>query len=147
VAVQPSAHPSGCRAIAEGSGFATRPAIGSKFSSPRWRRPFRPAAESRFRPIDGHGACRVPCRRVDDLQWFYQDLLGFRLSDLRAAVQGLLSSESRHHSLALIETGRRGIHHVMMEVMNLTMSARPTTSRRPNPDGSAPRWAGTPTTS
>ena len=67
----------------------------------------------------GHVVFHV--ERVDDLQWFYQDLLGFRLSDfcVRPFKAFFFHLNARHHSLALIETGRRGIHHVMMEALNL----------------------------
>ncbi len=67
----------------------------------------------------GHVVLHVP--RIEDLRWFYEDVLGFRLSDycetpFRAC---FFHVNSRHHSLAMIETGRSGIHHVMMELLNL----------------------------
>ncbi len=67
----------------------------------------------------GHGVLHV--ERVEDLQWFYQDVLGFRLSDfaLKPFKAFFFHLNPRHHSLALIETGKRGIHHIMMELMNL----------------------------
>jgi len=57
----------------------------------------------------------------EDAQWFYQDVLGFRLSDymLKPFKAYFFHINARHHSLALIGTGRKGIHHVMMELCNL----------------------------
>lgn len=64
----------------------------------------------------GHAVLHV--ERVEDVQWFYQDVLGFRLSDytLKPFKAFFFHVNPRHHSLALIETGRRGIHHMMMEL-------------------------------
>jgi len=85
--------------------------------------PFRPGrCISGFRtgPLGmGHAVLTVP--RLDAVLPFYRDLLGFRLSDwmerpFRAA---FLHVNPRHHSLALIETGKAGFHHLMMELFNL----------------------------
>ncbi len=67
----------------------------------------------------GHAVLHV--ESADDLLWFYKDVLGFRLSDyaLKPFVAYFFHVNQRHHSLALIQTGRRGIHHVMMELKNL----------------------------
>jgi len=48
-------------------------------------------------------------------------LLGFRLTDylLTPITAYFLHVNSRHHSLALIETGRNGIHHLMVELFSL----------------------------
>lgn len=67
----------------------------------------------------GHVVLKVP--RIDAVLPFYRDLLGFRLSDwmerpFRAA---FMHVNPRHHSLALIETGSSGFHHLMMELFNL----------------------------
>lgn len=64
----------------------------------------------------GHAVLHV--ERMEDMQWFYQDVLGFRLSDytVRPFKACFFHLNPRHHSLALIETGRRGIHHLMMEL-------------------------------
>lgn len=69
----------------------------------------------------GMGHLVFHVERVDDLLWFYQDLLGFRLSDfcVQPFKAYFFHLNGRHHSLALIETGRSGIHHVMMELLNL----------------------------
>jgi 2,3-dihydroxybiphenyl 1,2-dioxygenase len=67
----------------------------------------------------GHVVFHVPS--VEDLQWFYQDVLGFRLTDyaLQPFKIFFFHINGRHHSLALLETGRSAIHHVMMELCNL----------------------------
>ena len=85
--------------------------------------PFQPGrAISGFRTGTlgmGHVVLHVKC--VDDLAWFYQDVLGFGLSDyiLKPFKAYFFHLNPRHHSLAMIETGRTGIHHVMMELMSL----------------------------
>jgi len=85
--------------------------------------PFRPGRPvSGFRTaVMGMGHAVLHVERIEDLQWFYQDVLGFRLSDyaLKPFKAFFFHVNPRHHSLALIETGKRGIHHVMMELMNL----------------------------
>jgi 2,3-dihydroxybiphenyl 1,2-dioxygenase len=67
----------------------------------------------------GHAVLHV--KSVDDMRWFYQDVLGFGLSDyiLKPFKAYFFHVNPRHHSLALIETGRNGIHHIMMELMSL----------------------------
>ncbi len=49
---------------------------------------------------------------------FYRDLLGFRISDfINAPVCAyFLHVNPRHHSLALFEAGRSGMHHLMVEL-------------------------------
>ena len=69
----------------------------------------------------GMGHVVLHVKSMDDLQWFYQDVLGFRLSDyiLHPFKAFFFHLNPRHHSLALIETGRDGIHHIMMELNGL----------------------------
>jgi 2,3-dihydroxybiphenyl 1,2-dioxygenase len=52
---------------------------------------------------------------------FYVDVLGFRLSDYieRPFRAYFFHINARHHSLALIETGRNGMHHLMVELFSL----------------------------
>ncbi len=52
---------------------------------------------------------------------FYRDLLGFRISDymLEPFHAYFLHVNARHHSLALIETGHQGVHHIMLELLSL----------------------------
>ena len=85
--------------------------------------PFQPGrAISGFRtgPL-GMGHLVLSVARIDDVMPFYVDLLGFRLSDygLRPFKAYFFHINARHHSLALIETGQNGVHHLMMELLNL----------------------------
>jgi 2,3-dihydroxybiphenyl 1,2-dioxygenase len=85
--------------------------------------PFRPGrAISGFRtgPLGmGHVVLNVP--RIDQVQPFYQDLLGFRLSDyaLRPFKASFFHLNPRHHSFAAIETGSSSVHHMMVELYML----------------------------
>jgi 2,3-dihydroxybiphenyl 1,2-dioxygenase len=59
--------------------------------------------------------------RLDPSLAFYRDVLGFRSSD-HATVPGrmhFLHTNPRHHSLALGELGFHGLHHLMLEVLEL----------------------------
>ena len=69
----------------------------------------------------GMGHVVLHVKSIDDLRWFYQDVLGFGLSDyiLKPFKAFFFHVNPRHHSLALIETGRDGIHHIMMELLSL----------------------------
>jgi 2,3-dihydroxybiphenyl 1,2-dioxygenase len=85
--------------------------------------PFRPGrAISGFRtgPL-GMGHAVLTARDAAPALHFYQDVLGFRLSDyqLQPFVAYFLHVNGRHHSLALIETGRDGLHHLMVELCSL----------------------------
>src|SRR5262245_31401125 len=87
------------------------------------REPFLPGrAISGFRTGTlGMGHVVLHVKSVEDLAWFYQDVLGFGLSDyvLRPFKAFFFHVNPRHHSLAMIETGRSGIHHLMVELMSL----------------------------
>lgn len=67
----------------------------------------------------GHAVLNIP--DIDLLLPFYRDLLGFRLSDyaLRPFKAYFFHTSARHHSLALIETDRPGMHHLMVELDGL----------------------------
>jgi len=85
--------------------------------------PFKPGrAISGFRtgPL-GLGHAVLSVAHVDALLPFYRDLLGFRLSDwmLKPFKAFFFHVNPRHHSLALIETGRNDIHHFMVELYSL----------------------------
>lgn len=85
--------------------------------------PFQPGrAISGFRtgPL-GMGHIVLTVTQIDDVLPFYVDLLGFRLSDyaLRPFKAYFFHINARHHSLALIETGHDGVHHLMMETFSL----------------------------
>jgi 2,3-dihydroxybiphenyl 1,2-dioxygenase len=85
--------------------------------------PFRPGRSiSGFRTGElGMGHLVLNVARIEDLLPYYQDALGFRLSDytLRPFKAYFFHCNARHHSLALIENGQRGIHHLMIEVGEL----------------------------
>ena len=85
--------------------------------------PFQPGRNiSGFRtgPL-GMGHAVLTVERIDDVLPFYRDVLGFGLSDyiLKPFKAFFLHVNSRHHSLAFIETGTNGIHHMMVELFSL----------------------------
>ena len=85
--------------------------------------PFRPGRSiSGFRtgPLGmGHAVFHV--KNIDDLLGFYRDVLGFGVSDfiLTPFRAYFLHINPRHHSVALIETGRQDLHHLMVELYSL----------------------------
>ena len=85
--------------------------------------PFRPGRNiSGFRtgPL-GMGHAVLTVEGVDDVLPFYRDVLGFGLSDyiLKPFRAYFCHVNPRHHSLAFIETGKNGIHHMMVELFSL----------------------------
>ncbi len=85
--------------------------------------PFRPGRSiSGFRtgPL-GMGHAVLTVERLDDVLPFYRDVLGFALSDyiLKPFRAFFLHVNPRHHSLAFIETGTNGLHHMMLELFSL----------------------------
>ena len=85
--------------------------------------PFRPGRNiSGFRTgPQGMGHAVLTVEQIDDLLPFYRDVLGFRVSDylLTPFRAFFFHVNARHHSLALIETGRPGLHHIMVETYSL----------------------------
>jgi len=81
--------------------------------------PFRPGrAISGFRTgALGIGHAVLTAERLDEVLPFYQDVIGFRPSDyiLKPFKAYFFHVNPRHHSLAFIDTGKNGIHHLMME--------------------------------
>jgi 2,3-dihydroxybiphenyl 1,2-dioxygenase len=69
----------------------------------------------------GMGHAVLTVERVDDVIPFYRDLFGFRLSDyvLNPFKAYFFHVNPRHHSLAFLETGRNGLHHLMVELFSL----------------------------
>lgn len=67
----------------------------------------------------GHAVLHV--KDADSLLPFYCDLLGFRLSDygLKPIPLYFFHVNGRHHSFALIGSGKTGFHHFMIEYGNL----------------------------
>jgi 2,3-dihydroxybiphenyl 1,2-dioxygenase len=85
--------------------------------------PFSPGRSiSGFRtgPL-GLGHAVLTVENIDAVMPFYVDLLGFGLSDymLKPFRAYFFHINARHHSLALIETGRNGMHHLMVELFSL----------------------------
>ena len=85
--------------------------------------PFRPGRNiSGFRtgPL-GMGHTVLMVADADVALAFYRDLLGFRISDfIRAPIRAyFLHVNARHHSLALFQHARRGLHHLMVELYSL----------------------------
>jgi 2,3-dihydroxybiphenyl 1,2-dioxygenase len=85
--------------------------------------PFSPGRSiSGFRtgPL-GLGHAVLTVENIDAVMPFYVDLLGFGLSDyMRKPFRAyFFHINARHHSLALIETGRNGMHHLMVELFSL----------------------------
>lgn len=85
--------------------------------------PFRPGRSiSGFRtgPL-GFGHAVLTAADAAPLVRFYQDVLGFRLSDfMRESFKAcFFHINPRHHSLAIIETGRDALHHLMVELRSL----------------------------
>ena len=85
--------------------------------------PFTPS-----RPIEGFltgpygmGHAVLHVRDVAPLLPFYRDVLDFHVSDygLSPYPMYFFHVNGRHHSFAMIGTGRRGLHHFMVEYQNL----------------------------
>lgn len=94
------------------------------FAAPRLATdPFCPG-----RPIEGFltgpygmGHAVLHVMDVAPLLPFYRDVLGFQVSDygLSPYPMYFFHVNGRHHSFAMIGTGRRGLHHFMVEYRNL----------------------------
>jgi 2,3-dihydroxybiphenyl 1,2-dioxygenase len=85
--------------------------------------PFKPGRSiSGFRtgPL-GMGHAVLTAERIDESIAFYRDLLGFKLTDYltKPFKAYFFHVNPRHHSLAFIDTGKNGIHHLMIETCYL----------------------------
>jgi len=85
--------------------------------------PFKPGRSiSGFRtgPL-GLGHVVLTVEKIDTAMPFYVEVLGFGLSDYieKPFRAYFFHVNPRHHSLALIETGRNGMHHLMVELFSL----------------------------
>jgi len=67
----------------------------------------------------GHVVLHV--ERIEEMMAFYQDILGFQLSDFYEYpfAAYFLHVNPRHHSLAFVRSGKNAVHHLMMELFNL----------------------------
>jgi len=85
--------------------------------------PFKPGRSiSGFRTgALGLGHVVLTVEHIEAMLPFYVDLLGFRLSDYieKPFRAYFFHVNPRHHSLALIETGKNGMHHLMVEMCAL----------------------------
>jgi 2,3-dihydroxybiphenyl 1,2-dioxygenase len=85
--------------------------------------PFRPGRSiSGFRtgPL-GMGHAVLTTARLDAVLPFYTEILNFKPSDfiLQPFKAYFFHINARHHSLAFIDTGKNGIHHMMFELCYL----------------------------
>jgi 2,3-dihydroxybiphenyl 1,2-dioxygenase len=85
--------------------------------------PFSPGRSiSGFRtgPL-GLGHAVLTVKDINAVMPFYVEVLGFALSDYmqKPFRAYFFHINARHHSLALIETGRNGMHHLMVELFSL----------------------------
>ena len=84
--------------------------------------PFKPGRNiSGFRtgPL-GLGHAVLTVENITPVMAFYTNVLGFRLSDYitKPFRAYFFHVNPRHHSLALIETGKNGMHHLMVELFS-----------------------------
>lgn len=82
--------------------------------------PGRPIEGFKTGPLGmGHAVLHVEHMR--DMLPLYRDLLGFRVSDYGLTPYGLyfFHLNERHHSFAMVESGKTGFHHFMVEFCNL----------------------------
>ena len=82
--------------------------------------PGRPISGFKTGPLGmGHAVLHV--RDIDPVLAFYRDLLDFRVSDYGLTPYPLyfFHVNGRHHSFALVGSGKSGFHHFMVEFDNL----------------------------
>ncbi len=127
----------GIRVTLEGTGLADQRCVARliSFCDPEGNRievfcdpevasdPFRPG-----RPISGFqtgafgmGHAVLHAIDADVLLPFYRDLLGFKVSDYGTKPYKLyfFHLNGRHHSFAMVGSGRQGMHHFMVELRSL----------------------------
>ena len=84
--------------------------------------PFRPGRNiSGFRTgALGMGHVVMHFERIAEVMKFYQEVLEFKLSDywLRPFPGYFFHVNPRHHSIAVVETGKNAVHHMMMELFS-----------------------------
>ena len=83
-------------------------------------RPGRPISGFRTGPLGmGHAVLNV--KDAEPLLSFYRDLLGFRVSDyaLKPYKLYFFHINGRHHSFAMVGSGKQNLHHFMVEVYSL----------------------------
>ncbi|NPU11217.1 biphenyl 2,3-dioxygenase [Bradyrhizobium sp. 83002] len=82
--------------------------------------PGRPISGFRTGPL-GMGHVVLNVEEVEPLLAFYRDLLGFQVSDFGLTPYKLyfFHVNGRHHSFAMVGSGRRTLHHFMVELGSL----------------------------
>ena len=82
--------------------------------------PARPISGFKTGPL-GMGHVVLHVEDVEPLMPFYRDLLGFQVSDFGLTPYKLyfFHVNGRHHSFAMVGSGRRGLHHFMVELYSL----------------------------
>jgi 2,3-dihydroxybiphenyl 1,2-dioxygenase len=83
-------------------------------------RPGRPISGFRTGPLGmGHAVLNV--KDAEPLLSFYRGLLGFRVSDYALTPYKLyfFHINGRHHSFAMVGSGKQSLHHFMVEVCSL----------------------------
>jgi 2,3-dihydroxybiphenyl 1,2-dioxygenase len=82
--------------------------------------PGRPISGFRTGPL-GMGHVVLHVEDVEPLLPFYRDVLGFHVSDFGVTPYKLyfFHVNGRHHSFAMVGSGRRGLHHFMVELFSL----------------------------
>jgi 2,3-dihydroxybiphenyl 1,2-dioxygenase len=83
-------------------------------------RPGRPISGFRTGPLGmGHAVLNVV--EVEPLLPFYRDLLGFHVTDYGLTPYKLyfFHINGRHHSFAMVGSGKAGLHHFMVELCSL----------------------------
>jgi len=83
-------------------------------------KPGRPISGFKTGPVGmGHAVLHV--KDAQSLVPFYRDVLGFALSDfgLQPVPLYFFHVNERHHSFAIVGSGRSGFHHFMVEYQNL----------------------------
>src|ERR1700734_3911789 len=85
--------------------------------------PFKPGRSiSGFRTgVLGMGHAVLTAERLEEVLPFYTEILNFKPTDyiLKPFKAYFFHLNPRHHSLAFIDTGKNGIHHMMFEVCYL----------------------------
>jgi len=83
-------------------------------------KPGRSISGFRTGPL-GLGHAVLTVENIGPMMAFYVDVLGFGLSDyiLKPFRAYFFHVNARHHSLAMIETGKSGMHHLMVELLSL----------------------------
>ncbi|SHK11132.1 2,3-dihydroxybiphenyl 1,2-dioxygenase [Roseomonas rosea] len=82
--------------------------------------PGRPISGFLTGPL-GMGHIVLNVAEIDTLMPFYRDVLGFHVSDYGLEPYKLyfFHVNGRHHSFAMVGSGRRGVHHFMVELGSL----------------------------